>query len=425
MIGHDTFRRVDRWLGVPACAALTLLRRAYRFVRPSTASVGTAAPKHVLFVQLAESGSMVLADPALRALGAWTGARTCCVTFARNVGSLAITATLSGENVFLIRTGSAAELVRDACRFLVWVRRREIDAIVDGELFTRLTAVLCVLTGVRRRVGFHRFDGAGLYRGDLYSHPVAFDPGRHMAQNYLRLVDALLPPAVDAAPAPPETAEAPRIEPRNVSPAELYAVRGKLAARVGSLSSARLVLVNANASEMLPQRRWPPAHFAALIRDVLAEFGDVHVLLIGADEDAATTAAIAADVGDARCADVAGLFTLAELPALFSLSALLVSNDSGPAHFAAVSVLPVIALFGPETPSLFRPLGNAAVISAGLPCSPCVNAGNQRRTRCKDNQCMKRITVAQVFAAARAVLLAGGASRPPGFIDGRGAGAEA
>jgi len=54
-----------------------------------------------------------------------------------------------------------------------------------------------------------------------------------------------------------------------------------------------------------------------------------------------------------------------------------------------------------------------------------VNAGNQRRTRCKDNQCMKRITVAQVSGAARAVLLAGVASRPAELIDARCAGAEA
>lgn len=421
MIGHDTFRRLDRWLGVPACAALTLLRRALRFARPRAATVDPA-PRRVLFVQLAESGSMVLADPALRALRTRTDAETCCVTFARNLGSLAITGTLRGENVFVIRTGSLAELLRDAGRFLVWVRRREIDAIVDGELFSRITAVLCVLTGVRCRIGFHRFNGPGPYRGDLYSHPVAFDPGRHMAQNYLRLVDTLLPPA-GARSFHSEAAEAPAIASRSVTAAELQAVRRKLVARVGHLP-ARLLLVNANASEMLPQRRWPATHFAALIRDVLAEFGDVRVLLIGADEDAATTAVIAADVGDARCVDVAGLFTLAELPALFSLSALLVSNDSGPAHFAAVTVLPVIALFGPETPSLFRPLGNAAVISAGLACSPCVNAGNQRRTRCRDNQCMKRIPVAQVFAAARAVLLAGAASPPPS-IEERRAGAEA
>jgi len=62
MIGHDTFRRLDRWLGVPVCAALTLLRRAYRCAGPR-APIAETAPRRVLFVQLAESGSMVLADP--------------------------------------------------------------------------------------------------------------------------------------------------------------------------------------------------------------------------------------------------------------------------------------------------------------------------------------------------------------------------
>jgi len=416
MIGHDTFRRLDRWLGVPACAALTALRRACRSVRRARPPA-PHAPRRVLFVQLAESGSMVLADPAIRVLAA--RAEIYCVTFARNLGSLAITGTVDDAHVFLIRTASPAQLVADAWHFLVWVRRRRIDAIVDGELFSRTTAVLCVLTGVRHRVGFHRFDGPGPYRGDLYSHPVAFDPQRHMAQNYLGLVDALLP-----SPVPP-AAPLPRIASRRVSAGELAAVRAKLAAPLGDSATVRLLLVNANASEMLPQRRWPAEHFAALIRHVLVEFGDVRVLLIGADEDRRTTAAIAADVGDRRCIDVAGHFTLAELPALFGLSALMVSNDSGPAHFAAVSALPVIALFGPETPALFRPLGNAVVITAGLACSPCVNAANQRRTRCTDNQCMKRIAVAEVFAAARAVLAVGGASAPAGSKRRLAAGAEA
>jgi ADP-heptose:LPS heptosyltransferase len=180
----------------------------------------------------------------------------------------------------------------------------------------------------------------------------------------------------------------------------------------------RLVLINANASALLPQRRWPQAHFSALARALLEHDPALRVLLIGAAEDRGTTAAVAAGVADPRCVDVAGRFAVAELPALFRLSAVMVSNDSGPAHFAAVTVLPVIVLFGPETPVLFRPLGNATVLSAGLACSPCVHVGNQRRTRCRDNQCMKRIDVDTVLAATRAVLdaapqrPAGGTPRP-------------
>lgn len=403
MVDHDALRRLDRWLGVPVCMLLTALRglcHALGWRRQAPA----APLRRVLFIQLAESGSMVLLDPAMRTFAAHSGAQPYCLTFAANRASLAVTGLLAEPYVFTLRTASAAALLADAWRFMVWVRRSEIDAVIDCELFSRLTAALCLLSGVRLRAGFQRCNGVGLYRGGLYTHPVAFNPRLHMAQNYLLLAQALLGSMLP---------QAPQLRPRQVTATELSAVRAKFAACLpGKDEKARLVLVNANASALLPQRRWPEEHFVALIRNLLGQFADVCVLLIGAAEDAPSTAAIAEKVCDKRCIDVAGLFALDQLPALFSLSAAMVSNDSGPAHFAAVTALPVIVLFGPETPVLFRPLGRATVLSANLACSPCVNVGNQRRTRCNDNQCMKQITVAQVFAATCAVLDA----VPPGPV---------
>jgi ADP-heptose:LPS heptosyltransferase len=262
------------------------------------------------------------------------------------------------------------------------------------------------------RAGFHRFNGVGLYRGSLYTHPVAFNLHLHMAQNYLLLVESLLGSTQPPAPRLPLTALVPGLRMRAVSAAEFAAVRARLAEEgLPGPSGGRLVLVNANASALLPQRRWPEGHFVELIQELLGQFADVHILLIGAPEDSGSTAVIAAMVGHSRCVNGAGWFPLEQLPALFSLGAAMVSNDSGPAHFAAVTALPVIVLFGPETPLLFRPLGNAKVLSAGIACSPCVNVGNQRRTTCRDNQCMQRITVAEVFAATRSVLEASSISR--------------
>lgn len=403
MIGADALRGIDRLLGVPACALLTAVRQlGWTLCRPGTRS---PLPRRVLFVQLAESGSMVLADPAMRELISRTGARPYCVTFASNRASVSIAGTLSPHQVFAIRTDSLGTLITDASRFLAWTRRERIDTVIDFELFSRLTAVLCLLTGARRRAGFHRFEGVGLYRGNLYTHPVAFNPQLHIAENYRMLVEAVLGSTAPPAPRVPAATLAPRLRPRKVAKAELAAVREKLASRLpGGGPAVRLVMVNANASEMLPQRRWPQEHFVALVRELLARFADVAVLLIGAPEDRATTAAIAGAVREARCVDVAGVFSLEELPALFTLGAAMVSNDSGPAHFASVTDLPLVVLFGPETPVLFRPLGNATVLSAGLACSPCVHVGNQRRSGCTDNQCMKRISVAEVLAATQAAL---------------------
>jgi len=91
---------------------------------------------------------------------------------------------------------------------------------------------------------------------------------------------------------------------------------------------------------------------------------------------------------------------------LYTLSELLITNDSGPAHFASMTPVTVITLFGPETPLLFRALTPRAIpIWMEVPCSPCVNAYNNRQSPCRDNICMKTITVDRVFeTAAKAYL---------------------
>ena len=81
---------------------------------------------------------------------------------------------------------------------------------------------------------------------------------------------------------------------------------------------------------------------------------------------------------------------------------MLVTNDSGPAHFASLTPIEVVVLFGPETPRLFAaPSPRTHPFWAGLACSPCINAFNDRRSPCPDNVCMQRIAVDQVLGRVR------------------------
>ena len=83
---------------------------------------------------------------------------------------------------------------------------------------------------------------------------------------------------------------------------------------------------------------------------------------------------------------------------LYTRSAILVTNDSGPAHFASMTPIRVVALVGPETPALFAARSpNATALWAGIACSPCVNAYNNRQSVCRNNLCMQAITVDEVF----------------------------
>jgi len=112
-------------------------------------------------------------------------------------------------------------------------------------------------------------------------------------------------------------------------------------------------------------------------------------------------------VGSDRCLNFAGALQLGQLPVLYTIAALMVTNDSGPGHFSSITNLPTFVLFGPETPKLYGSLGNSTPIFAGLACSPCVSAANHRKTVCRDNKCLQAITVDRVFTAIRPILLPG------------------
>ena len=101
----------------------------------------------------------------------------------------------------------------------------------------------------------------------------------------------------------------------------------------------------------------------------------------------------------------AGKTTFKELITLYSISDLLITNDSGPVHFASTTDIPILTLFGPETPKIFGPMSpNAKVISMELACSPCISVFNQKKSSCNDNQCMKQISVQMVLSEAQKIL---------------------
>ncbi|MEY8243505.1 MAG: glycosyltransferase family 9 protein, partial [Gammaproteobacteria bacterium] len=94
-----------------------------------------------------------------------------------------------------------------------------------------------------------------------------------------------------------------------------------------------------------------------------------------------------------------------ELITLYSISDLLITNDSGPVHFASTTEIPILALFGPGSTVDFRPMSpNAKVISLELACSPCVSVLNQKKSSCDDNQCMKQISVQMVVKETQKIL---------------------
>jgi ADP-heptose:LPS heptosyltransferase len=396
----DTMRRIDHLAGVPLCAIATLVVRLRDWLRPARRPL-----RRMLFIELSEMGTTLLAEPAMRKARAALSAELFFVIFERNVGSLELLGTFPPENVFTISDKSLFALARDTLGFLRWCRRKQIDTVVDLELFSRFTALLSGLCGADRRVGFHRFHNEGLYRGEMLTHRVAYNAHIHIAKNLIALIDALLA----AAPTVPYSKTVigdDQIKVAIAPPSDQ--ARALMLERIRALvpfdpARQRLVLINPNASELLPHRRWMPERFAELIGRILAAYADVVVLITGAPEERSRAEELVRANGP-RSVSFAGQSSLTDLPALYAHAALMVTNDSGPAHFSAASGLPTIVLFGPETPKLYQPLGTSRAIYAGLACSPCVTAHNHRKTACTDNVCMRAIAVDEVYAAVAEVL---------------------
>jgi ADP-heptose:LPS heptosyltransferase len=398
----DTMRRIDVRAGIPLCALATLLSWPLKLFRRSP-----PPPKRALFVGLSELGSVVLAGPAMRKAQAKLGVELFFVIFETNKSSVAITGIVPDSNVFVMRSDSLVHLAYDTIGFLIWVRKRNIDTVVDLELFSRFTALLTGCSGADRKVGFYRFHNEGLYRGEMLTHRVGYNPHMHITKNFVALVDALL----SAEPTVPYSKTI--IADGDISvwipPADQDA-RTKMIDRIRSFAPEfdpgrnSLVLINPNASDLLPQRRWMPDRFAEIIRRTIAADSNVFVLITGAASEREGAEKLSAAVGHNRCISFAGKTSLTELPALYGVSALMLTNDSGPAHFAAASGLATIVLFGPETPKLYGPLGNSRVLYAGLACSPCASAYNHRKTACTDNICMQAISVDAVFAEMQSML---------------------
>ena len=192
-----------------------------------------------------------------------------------------------------------------------------------------------------------------------------------------------------------------RLVPRAEDPAAMATLRTHIDGLLpASLSAgAPLLLINPHASDLLPQRRWPLDHFDRLIRQVLELRPELAVLITGAATDAAIAGRLCRMIEDPRVIDLSGRVEITGLPTLYRLACAMVTNDSGPAHFAAVAGLPTVVLYGPETPVLYAPLGPSISLTAGLACSPCVSAANHRNTPCADPVCMREIAPARVLKA--------------------------
>lgn len=393
----SVLQKIDRWAGIPLCLLLTLVRKITGARTQSEAPI-----RSILIVKLAEQGSTVLAYSALRRAVEMVGRdNVYFVLFEENRFILELLEVIPDKNIIAIRAEGFLSLAQNTLGAIRRLRKLKLGAAIDMEFFARGSAILAYLSGAKTRAGFHSYFGAGPYRGDLMTHRLLYNPYLHASQIFQLMVESLkMDPA--ALPTfgiqPPTTNNLfPKFAPR---PEEVDVVKQILRREISGPAFPPLILLNPNAGDLLPLRRWPSERYVELAKRLLARFPEAHVAMTGAPAEVRAIEKLVAQVGSARCLSLAGKTSLRQLLILYTLAEVLVTNDSGPAHFASLTPIRVVTLFGPETPALFAArTPRETTVWKGIACSPCVNAFNNRQSSCKNNVCMQQITVDEVLTA--------------------------
>ena len=352
---------------------------------------------------LSEMGSMVLAGPMFaRIRHNHPGAEIHILQLKRNQSVARLLGLAPETHLHGIDDSGLFSLLLGLVKVLWRLRRLKLDAVIDCELFSRISALLAYGSGARLLAGFTPHTQEGLYRGSFFNAAIPYNPYRHISLQFIALVDGLQSNSVPRTKALPVT-----LKPQE-SGLHVHFSEGDMAGFTRDLhrdhplfmSAKKRILFYAGGG-LLPIRAWPAAHYAELAKG-LCEQGHA-VGIIGLPEDQALAQAIQAACDHPNCLDFVGYTkNLEALIRLFFHSDLLVANDGGPGHFASLTPIRTLMFFGPETSALYGPLTpRAMALDSQAACSPCLTAYNHRDTPCDgDNQCLQRIQPAQVLSVA-------------------------
>lgn len=303
-------RLLDRYLGTLLYLAAALALRTFVFV---------AGPREheqnnrVLAIRLWALGETVLAMPSMKAL--------------RDRG-YHVTALATPYNKDVLAGSGACDdiVVMDfhplrMLRTVRRLRRRRFAVAVDYEPYTRFSAVLALASGAPVRIGFSN-------RPLLYTRVVVPREEEHAVVNFMNLARCLV---------------------RARNPARLVALAADAHVPFRGMRKP-VIAVHAGSGGSSPERRWPAERFAHVCLSLSRTY---EIVLVGNEAD--VNAAIRRRVPGAR--DASNALTVRELAAFMRRCSAFIGNDSGLMHIAAAMGVPVVGLFGPNTPARYGPYG--------------------------------------------------------------------
>lgn len=247
------------------------------------------------------------------------------------------------------------------------------------------SALIFALAGLKKKSGFAS-DG----RGFLLTDPIdaAMAPA-HRAEKYRFMLETFFAQKLSSG------------IPRIIISPPAFSETARLVEQLGTGETGRYIVIAAQA--VAASRRWGTANFADLAGRLIERFG-IKIVLLGATAECRAGEEIRANHKD--IVNLCGQTDIETAAAILSRAILFVGNDSGLAHLAGGVGVPLVVLSGADNPKETSPLAakKTVIIKNNLECISCIK-NNCPLPGEKFMQCMKQISVEEVFEAALRYLL--------------------
>ena len=268
-----------------------------------------------------------------------------------------------------------SSLVLTFVRDLVRLRSRHFDLAFVSNLGDIRSNFALFLTGARRRVAYG-FAGGGALLTDVAQPDLS---RMHRSDVSLRLLEQIGIPVIPSETLLPLTRD-------DVEFGRDFLVRN------GIHESDLVVGIHAGAGYAI--KEWGEDCFRELANKIVGELG---AKVIWFSDPGQPPPSFLGDNNDI----VGASLPLRQFLAVLSCCHTFVGNDSGPMHMAAGLGVKVVAIFGPELPEWFGPMGQGheVVIRKGMWCRPC-----WRKCRFAEHYCLRLISVEEVMQAVRKIV---------------------
>ena len=251
------------------------------------------------------------------------------------------------------------------------LRREHYDIALDLQRIFK-SGFFSLLSGAKRRIGFHRRNTKELNWLFNNEHIPYFSEDRSKLDHYLKFTEYLGLPEVDTVDFGFDALDVERTVPPQVA----------------EIQNSFIAVVMGSSWD---SKDWNFDGYHNFVQYIIAN-QKRHVVLLGGNSQRNLAARLVDKLNSSKVINLTGN-SLLEMTAILKAAAAAVGPDSGPGHLAAAVGTPYVTLFGPTPADRHVPYGcEHLIVQSDLSCAPCY------KKQCPDRnkECMANIDASQV-----------------------------